>query len=888
MMNLGNATRISRAKIPKNHIHNIVKKDQVHIELCAKDIAALADSRNYTVDDKTLGFTSWVQTLSHVGKSALKTYEGTLVRFDNFVRMIRNTEGHMFLQPNARRHIPSIDPDLMIMYSRYNSQLASEFLRDQLGNIVMHGSIGREHIPVTCLGVWSSDNNIDQLQAAIAAVYHARDITAKYEEACSDCITDIANEEKYKLQRSERKCAEHKYGEPKLKRRGTTHTSTQWTDYADQAQLDMKKTHITQAVTCFMPDEIRKLRLTLVNSTLVDKPGDGTANPMVDVYADDDDDEEEKLLEAERVKQAGQADRVKHLAANKHEAELASLRAHEAEHGAGFSTDARAAMFGSGATETEAARTEPELHSVKKKKKAKRKKKGKKGKKRLREDNGEASFLFMIYTMIILMSKLFMRGDDVLALTWESFTLHENMTVVKNNEVKSLVMAWMGKSERGSAESVSMRVWRDNEVPIFDALSHMFTFWGKMDLGPGRQDYERPMWPCRAYHDNPCEENARNITHDEFLREFAKYAIQVTGRSGPWGVHSAKKTAYMLARWYGGSWGDCMQAGRHTDKATSDKYAADWAIILDLIRELEREDDIVNRVQPIWRFPLVKTGGMQIMAINNTRTSVNGNHNRSTNVLIAEFLARLTTRALGEPLTWAKAGELLATVTEETTSNASKEDEMFADLKSRTTPEYAVFFREYFHEQLDRQRRIAVSEALIGLGIGETGNKRYKHKGRRKNKRKKSLSDGASGSEGEGEELGGETAEDTEETEPSIRKKKKKKKKRTAIVWGTFDMPERAKLNSNKMHDVELTVLEKLELIKTAAANTMTDGAIMSKFKQFRNKSAKPIAVCLKKCFNGDEEQFIRAWEKNKCVYTNYGVTCCNVKDKTCKLLGSV
>jgi hypothetical protein len=68
-------------------------------------------------------------------------------------------------------------------------------------------------------------------------------------------------------------------------------------------------------------------------------------------------------------------------------------------------------------------------------------------------------------------------------------------------------------------------------------------------------------------------------------------------RKGPWGSHSCRKTAYLLAVWGGGQDSDMMQSARHKTLANAIKYKEDATYLMEL--SIINGHDFIN--VPKWR-----------------------------------------------------------------------------------------------------------------------------------------------------------------------------------------------------------------------------------------------------------------------------------------------
>jgi hypothetical protein len=90
-----------------------------------------------------------------------------------------------------------------------------------------------------------------------------------------------------------------------------------------------------------------------------------------------------------------------------------------------------------------------------------------------------------------------------------------------------------------------MRLYRQDDIPIFCALNHFLAHLGKCGLQPTHptEGYKMVMFPCKAWFKDPCEATCVSITKKELLADWQDMFVRATGRKGPFGMHTGKKTA---------------------------------------------------------------------------------------------------------------------------------------------------------------------------------------------------------------------------------------------------------------------------------------------------------------------------------------------------------
>ena len=70
------------------------------------------------------------------------------------------------------------------------------------------------------------------------------------------------------------------------------------------------------------------------------------------------------------------------------------------------------------------------------------------------------------------------------------------------------------------------------------------------------------------------------LPYPTFLDRFQSVCRRLLTRDGPWGTHTSRKTAYLLAVWGGGTFESIMTSARHKDIITAKKYERDARYLL--------------------------------------------------------------------------------------------------------------------------------------------------------------------------------------------------------------------------------------------------------------------------------------------------------------------
>ena len=146
------------------------------------------------------------------------------------------------------------------------------------------------------------------------------------------------------------------------------------------------------------------------------------------------------------------------------------------------------------------------------------------------------------------------------------------------NDVVDVLALWVdGKTER--LQKCLLQLYRDVEVPEFDAIGHLLAHIESNSLVSGY------VFPCkRWFRNNRNPDLLKPITYTEFNTDFQNLCKKLLGRPGPFGLHCARKTAYLFAKWYGADLNESMQAARHAAVENAQRYYQDAGAVFDMIR----------------------------------------------------------------------------------------------------------------------------------------------------------------------------------------------------------------------------------------------------------------------------------------------------------------
>ena len=118
---------------------------------------------------------------------------------------------------------------------------------------------------------------------------------------------------------------------------------------------------------------------------------------------------------------------------------------------------------------------------------------------------------------------------------------------------------------------VVLMLYRDDDVPSLCIIRQLLSW-------ISYSGYERgPLFPISPG-------TMVSVPYKRFLASAKAIAIKVTNRSGPFGTHFLRKTAWLLAVWGGGQDVDIMEASRHKTLKQAKIYKQDAGTLLQIAR----------------------------------------------------------------------------------------------------------------------------------------------------------------------------------------------------------------------------------------------------------------------------------------------------------------
>jgi hypothetical protein len=201
-------------------------------------------------------------------------------------------------------------------------------------------------------------------------------------------------------------------------------------------------------------------------------------------------------------------------------------------------------------------------------------------------------FHFMIYTLCLLLTRLFMRNDDAESFHFSCFeekyfivchkcsfnevSLLTCVVKINNDRVKSIGVWVQGKCDK---EEVMLLLHTDDDVPELDGVRHLLAHIGTSGLTSGC------LFPGKSWWKKKTPENQKPISYKEFKTILQDICARVLKRPGPFGCHTFRRTAYLFATWYGADILQKMQAARHKSFDNAERYEKDSLTTIAILKD---------------------------------------------------------------------------------------------------------------------------------------------------------------------------------------------------------------------------------------------------------------------------------------------------------------
>jgi hypothetical protein len=152
----------------------------------------------------------------------------------------------------------------------------------------------------------------------------------------------------------------------------------------------------------------------------------------------------------------------------------------------------------------------------------------------------------MIWTIMIIGIKLFLRVDEVLNLTVEDFKT--NLFVLNKLNVTGLMVEVFGKSKKKDGRKVILSLWDDKDCPDFSGTRALLLWIVKSGIESGK------LFPSKTELQAGATTPTVGITYEAFHARQVHFCKNVLGKKNLdkviiGGTHMLRKTGYLLAIW---------------------------------------------------------------------------------------------------------------------------------------------------------------------------------------------------------------------------------------------------------------------------------------------------------------------------------------------------
>lgn len=176
---------------------------------------------------------------------------------------------------------------------------------------------------------------------------------------------------------------------------------------------------------------------------------------------------------------------------------------------------------------------------------------------------------YKLWTMILLSVKQFRRGDEVVSLQEDLHFLPE-LTVMRDDRVVSISLLVDGKRDVTPA---ILAVHVDDAIPELCLLRMLFAWIWISEYREG------PIFPKDL-----SSTVLVPMTKKDFLEAYKKVCQRITGRGGPWGTHTGKKTGWLLGAWGNASDVSLAMDSRHAGLEQAQRYKQDAMGLMDIAK----------------------------------------------------------------------------------------------------------------------------------------------------------------------------------------------------------------------------------------------------------------------------------------------------------------
>ncbi|KAJ3114215.1 hypothetical protein HK100_001732, partial [Physocladia obscura] len=208
----------------------------------------------------------------------------------------------------------------------------------------------------------------------------------------------------------------------------------------------------------------------------------------------------------------------------------------------------------------------------------------------------------MLWTMILIGSRLFLRSDELLDLKFDSNDgvncIRWDLCQVVNNEVVSIAFAVKGKSDPAP---VILMLELDRQHRNLCPIRHLLAYLHVTSLKSGF--FFPPLDELNKLMKGTITIGRTHLDYSVFLELMKMVVKSCITRDFKVGTHTLRKTAYLLAAWDNASDEDVRLSARHRDVKSATMYKRDSSALWQIAVNNGRQPETVT---PKWRMLFVE------------------------------------------------------------------------------------------------------------------------------------------------------------------------------------------------------------------------------------------------------------------------------------------
>jgi hypothetical protein len=217
------------------------------------------------------------------------------------------------------------------------------------------------------------------------------------------------------------------------------------------------------------------------------------------------------------------------------------------------------------------------------------------------------------WVMTIIACRLFLRSDELCDLKYTSEKnencLNWDVTIIRpDGRVEAIGFNIKGKTD---SRSVALLLWSDDDNPALCPVRALMVYMHFARIKSGYLFPSREGLKTLAKDDSDGEAMAP-MRYENYQNMYKTTCAQLINRPGPWGTHSNRKTAYLLATWGGGAEGEIILSARHKSIQTALPYKRSNAALLKIAEANMLATSVVSKWKPAYCADLQMASSLNI------------------------------------------------------------------------------------------------------------------------------------------------------------------------------------------------------------------------------------------------------------------------------------